>query len=86
VHKLAQVPSGASTWRGQEKKDKQDEEDNDKEGQAGFQLAANTVNVIYGGYSAFNKHAQKLAWCEILNLEPAIQKPLKLSEVPITFS
>ena len=68
------------------KKDKQDNEDNDKDGQTGFQQPANIVNVIYGGDSTFNKRAQKLVWREILKLEPAIQKPLKHSEVPITFS
>ena len=52
----------------------------------GFQQSANTVNVIYGGDSTFNKRAQKLAWREILNLEPAIPKPLRHSEVPITFT
>jgi hypothetical protein len=44
------------------------------------------VNVIYGGDSIFNKCAQKLAWCEILNLEPAISTLLRYSEVSITFS
>ena len=68
------------------KKDKQDDKYNDKNGQTGFQQPANTVNITYGGDSTFNKRAQKLAWREILNLEPAIQKPLKHSEVPITFS
>jgi hypothetical protein len=42
------------------KKGKQDEEDNDKDGQVGFQQPANTVNVIYGGDTTFNKRAQKL--------------------------
>ena len=68
------------------KKGKQDEEVNDKDGQTSFQQPANTVNVIYGGDSTFNKRAQKLVWCEILNLEPAIPKLLRHSEVPITFS
>jgi len=39
------------------KKGKQEEEDNDKDGQMGFQQPANTVNVIYGGDSTFNKRA-----------------------------
>ena len=52
----------------------------------GFQLPANRVNMIYGGYSSFNRRSQKLVWREILKMEPAIQKPLKHSETPITFS
>ena len=69
------------------KKGKRDEEDNDKDEPQGFQLPSNTVNVIYGGDSTFSRCAQKLAWRrEILNLEPTIPRPLKYSEVPITFS
>ena len=44
------------------------------------------VNIIFGGESSFSKRAQKLAWREILSLEPATPRPLKHSEVPITFS
>ena len=52
----------------------------------GFQQAANIVDVIYGGDSSFNKCAQKLVLREILKLEPAVPKPLRHSEVPVTFS
>ena len=48
--------------------------------------AANIVDVIYGGDSSFNKCAQKLVLHEILKLEPAVPKPLRHSEVPVTFS
>ena len=51
----------------------------------GFQQPANMVNMIYEGDSSFNKRAQKLVWREILKMEPAVQKPLRYSEVPITF-
>jgi hypothetical protein len=47
----------------------------------------NVVNVIFVGDSGFpSKHAQKLTLCEILSIEPAIQKPLRYSKVPISFS
>ena len=52
----------------------------------GFQQPANRVNMIYGGDSSFNRRNQKLVWREILKMEPAIQKPLRHSETPITFS
>ena len=68
------------------KKDKQDDEDNDKDGTMGFQQPANRVNMIYGGDSSFNRRNQKLVWRKILKVKPAVQKPLKHSETPITFS
>jgi len=68
------------------KKDKQDDEDGDKDGTMGFQQPANRINMIYGGDSSFNRRNQKLVWREILKMEPAVQKPLRHSEVPITFS
>ena len=68
------------------KKDKQDEEDGDKDGTMGFQQPANRVNMIYGGDSSFNRRNQKLVWQKILKVKPAVQKPLKHSETPITFS
>ena len=71
---------------GKKKKDKQDDEEGDKDGTMGFQQPANRVNMIYRGDSSFNRRNQKLVWREILKMEPAIQKPLKHSETPITFS
>ena len=68
------------------KMDKKDDEDNDKNGTMGFQEPVNMVNMIYRGDSSFNKRSQKLVWREILKMEPAVQKPLRHSEVPITFS
>src|SRR6185312_7887691 len=58
----------------------------DKKHHDGFQQQQNVVNVIFGGDPSFSKRAQKLLLREILSVEPAIQKPLKYSEVPITFS
>ena len=42
--------------------------------------------MIYGGDSSFNRRNQKLIWREIPKMEPAIHKPLRHSEVPITFT
>ena len=42
--------------------------------------------MIYRGDSSFNRRSQKLVWWEILKMEPTVQKPLKHSETPITFS
>jgi len=68
------------------KKDKKDDEDGDKAATMGFQQPANRVNMIYGGDSSLSKRNQKLVWREILKMEPAVQKPLRQSETPITFS
>ena len=68
----------------QEKQEKDDEDD--KKDRDGFQHQQNIVNVIFGGDSTFSKRAQKLLLREILSVEPAIQRPLKYSEVHITFS
>jgi hypothetical protein len=47
----------------------------------------NVVNVIFGGDGGFpSKRVQKLTLREILSVEPATQKPLRYSEVPILFS
>jgi hypothetical protein len=67
------------------KKQNKDDED-DKKDPDGFQQQQNVVNVIFGGDPSFSKRAQKLLLGEILSVEPAIQRPLKYSEVPITFS
>jgi hypothetical protein len=51
-----------------------------------FQDPKNVVNVIYGGDGGFpSKRAKKLTLREILSVEPGIQKPLRYSEVPISF-
>jgi hypothetical protein len=67
------------------KQNKEDKDDNKKD-HDGFQQHENIVNVIFGGDPSFSKRAQKLILREILSMEPAIQRPLKYSEVPITFS
>jgi hypothetical protein len=42
------------------------------------------VNVLFGGLPT--KRSQKATRREVLNIEPAVLTPLRLSEVPITFS
>jgi hypothetical protein len=68
------------------KKPNKEDEDDDKKDPDGFQKPENMVNVIFGGDPSFSKRAQKLLLREILSVEHAIQRPLKYSEVPITFS
>ena len=67
------------------KKQNKDDED-DKKDPDGFQQQQNIVNIIFGGDPSFSKRAQKLILREILSVELAIQRPLKYSEVHVTFS
>ena len=69
-----------------QKKEQDKDDEDDKKDCNGFQQQQNVINVIFGGDSSFSKRAQKLLLREILSIEPAIQRPLKYSEVPITFS
>jgi hypothetical protein len=69
------------------RKDQGDDDEGDKSGAQHFQDLKNVVNVIFGGDGSFpSRRAQKLTLGEILSIEPAIQKPLRYSEVPIFFS
>jgi hypothetical protein len=65
-------------------------EDNDQEGQgrnAKFQNASKTINVIFGGGGDFgSRRDQKLLLREIMSIEPVVPRPLRWSEVPISFS
>ena len=74
----------APAYTPKKKQDKDDEDD--KKDHDSFQQQQNNVNVIFGGDPSFSKRAQKLLLGEILSVEPAIQRPLKYSEVPITFT
>jgi hypothetical protein len=52
-----------------------------------FQDPKNVVNVIFGGDGGFpSKRAHKLTLHEILSVELATTRPLRYSEVPISFS
>jgi hypothetical protein len=69
------------------RKDQEDDDEGDKLGAQGFQDPKNIINVIFGGDGGFpSKRVQKLTLREILSVKPAIQKPLRYSEVPISFS
>ena len=76
----APMPEGAA------KKPNKEDEDDDKHGPEGFQQPTNVVNVIFGGDPSFSKRPQKLLLREILSVEPAVQRPLRYNEVPISFS
>jgi hypothetical protein len=68
------------------RKDQEDDDEGDKSGAQDFQDLKNVVNVIFGGDGGFpSKRAQKLTLREILSIEPAMQKPLRYSEVLISF-
>ena len=77
--------SQTSTTRSTQEEDKEDDDD-DKKDPDGFQQPKNVVNIIFGGDPSFSKRAQKLILWEILFVEPAIQRPLKYCEFPISFS
>jgi hypothetical protein len=52
-----------------------------------FQDASKTVNIIFGGDGDFgSRRKQKLLLREIISVEPAAPRPLRWSEVPISFS
>jgi hypothetical protein len=68
-------------------KDQEDDDEGDKSWAQDFQDLKNIVNVIFGGDGGFpSKREQKLTLREILSIEPATQKPLRYSEVLISFS
>jgi hypothetical protein len=69
--------------------DKEPEEDDqgDKSRNAKFQGASKTINIIFGGDKEFSsRREQKLLLREIMSVEPAVPRPLRWSEVPISFS
>jgi len=68
------------------KKKKDEDDEDDKKDHDGFQQQQNVVNAIFVGDPSFSKRVQKLLLREILSVESAIQRPLKYSEVSITFS
>jgi hypothetical protein len=59
-------------------KKKNDGDNND------FQEPDKTVNVLFGGLPS--RREQKATRREVMSIEPAVQTPLRWSEVPITFS
>jgi hypothetical protein len=68
------------------RKDKEDEEGGDKSGAQDFQDPKNVVNIIFGGDGRLpSKRAQKLTLREILSVELATTRPLRYSEILISF-
>jgi hypothetical protein len=69
---------------------KPDTEDDDQEDQGRnmkLKDASKTVNVIFGGEGDFgSRQDQKLLLREIMSIKPAVPRPLRWSEVPISFS
>jgi hypothetical protein len=69
--------------------DKEPEDDNqgDQGRNAKFQDASKTINIIFGGDGDFgSRREQKLLLREIMSVKPAAPRPLRWSEVPISFS
>jgi hypothetical protein len=68
-------------------KEPEDDDKGDQGRNPKFQDASKTVNVIFGGNGDFgSRWEQKLLLREIMSVEPAAPRPLRWSEVPISFS
>jgi hypothetical protein len=68
-------------------KELKDDDQEDQGHNPKFQDASKTVNVIFGGDGDFgSRRDQKLLLWEIMSIEPAVPRPLRWSEVPISFS
>jgi hypothetical protein len=68
-------------------KEPKDNDQGDQMHNAKFQDASKTINVIFGGDGDFgSRQEQKLLLREIMSVEPAEPRPLRWSEVPISFS
>jgi hypothetical protein len=68
-------------------KEPEDDDQGDQAHNAKFQDASKTVNVIFGGDGDFSfRQEQKLLLREIMSVKLAAPRPLRWSEVPISFS
>jgi hypothetical protein len=68
-------------------KEPEDDDQGDKSHNAKFQDASKTVNIIFGGDGDFgSRRDQKLLLREIMSVKPAVSRPLRWLEVPISFS
>jgi hypothetical protein len=88
-YNLRRTFSNPSNDKKNKSTDKEPEEDyqGDKSHNAKFQDASKTINVIFGGDEGFSsRREQKLLLREIMSIEPAVPRPLRWSEVPISFS
>jgi hypothetical protein len=64
-----------------------DDDQEDQGRNSKFQDASKTVNVIFGGDGDFgSRRDQNLLLREIMSVEPVVPRPLRWSEVPISFS
>jgi hypothetical protein len=87
VRQPPQVSQRSTLPQARKRKDQEDNDKGDKSRAQEFQEPKNVVNIIFGGDGGFpSKHAPKLTLHEILSVEPTTQKPLRYSEVPISFS
>jgi hypothetical protein len=86
VRHHSQVTQCTTPPSGRKAKDQEDDQGGDKSGVQDFQDPKNIINVIFGGDDGFpSKHGQKLTLHEILSVELATIRPLRYSEVPISF-
>jgi hypothetical protein len=84
IHKSLNAPP---IPQAEKRKEKEDDEGGDTSGSPDFQDPKNVINIIFGGDDGFpSKRVQKLTLREILSLEPATTRPLRYSEVLISFS
>jgi hypothetical protein len=68
-------------------KETEDDEQEDQGRNPKFQDASKTVNIIFGGDGDFgSRRDRKLLLREIMSVEPAVPRPLRWLEVPISFS
>jgi hypothetical protein len=68
-------------------KEPEDDDHDDQGRNPKFQDASKVINVIFGGDEDFgSRRDQKLLLWEIMSIEPAVPRPLRWSEVPISFS
>jgi hypothetical protein len=68
-------------------KEPEDDDQEDHGRNLKFQDTSKVFNVIFGGDEDFgSRRDQKLLLREILSVEPAVPRPLRWSEVPISFS
>jgi hypothetical protein len=80
-------PSGGKKNKKPMEKVPEDDDQGDQGCNPKFQDASKTVNVIFEGDGDFSSRwEQKLLLWKIKSVEPAATRPLRWSEVPISFS
>jgi hypothetical protein len=80
-------PGGGKKNKKPVDKQPKDDDRGDQAHNAKFQDASKTVNVIFGGDGDFgSRQEQKLLLREIMSVELEAPRPLRWSEVPISFS